>query len=324
VTQEALTEASYPSTPSSPASQRLAVVRALVIEVFLLGVMFGVYELGRHLADAEAGEAITHARHVWHLERLLDFPSETAIQSWVLGQVDVARLANLYYVGVHFPATFAILVWLFVRHRGEYLRVRTELIISTAIALLIHINYPLAPPRLVPQFGIVDTMVTVGPSAYPQSTDSGFANQFAAMPSLHVGWAVLMAIAVIRVYRTRWRWAALLYPAATWTVVVVTGNHYLIDGVVGTAIVLVAVVACGFVPRWRVAAHPAPAAGAASDSSTLTAGGVPGQLAGRPGSADGELVGSGRRGGLDIQVSGFNRPGPRQSTGDELQDARSH
>jgi len=253
VIQEALTEASPATAGRAPgrAARRLAVLRALVIEVFLLGVMFSVYELGRHLAEAEVGEATTHARHVWDLERWLHLPSEVTLQGWVLHIVDIARLANLYYVGVHFPVTFAVLVWLFVWHRGEYLRVRTELIIATAIALVIHINYPLAPPRLVPAFGIVDTMVTVGPSAYPESTTGGFANQFAAMPSLHVGWAVLMAIALIRVYRGRWRWLALLYPAMTWAVVVITGNHYILDGIIGSMIVLVAVALCGLVPRWR-------------------------------------------------------------------------
>jgi len=253
VTQEALTEASPATAGAAPgrAGRRLAVLRALVIEVFLLGVMFAVYELGRHLADAEGDEATVHALRVWDLERWLHLPSEVVLQHWVLQAADVARLANLYYVGVHFPATFAVLVWLFVRHRGEYLRVRTELIIATAIALVIHINYPLAPPRLMPAFGIVDTMVTIGPSAYPESTTSGFANQFAAMPSLHVGWAVLMAIALIRVYRSRWRWLSLLYPAATWAVVVITGNHYILDGIIGTMIVVVAVALCGLVPRWR-------------------------------------------------------------------------
>jgi hypothetical protein len=258
VTQEAITSASpSPSTPSAR-SARVAVLRALVIEVFLMGIMFAVYELGRHLADSEVGVATAHARHTWNLERWLHFPSEAVVQSWVLDHADVARLSNLYYVGVHFPATLAVLVWLFIRYREQYLRVRTEMIIATAIALLVHINYPLAPPRLVPAFGIVDTMVTVGPSAYPQSTTSGFANQFAAMPSLHVGWAVLVAVAVLRIYRSRWRWTALLYPAATWSVVVVTGNHYIIDGVVGTLIVLVAVAGCGLVPRWRPGARTAP------------------------------------------------------------------
>jgi hypothetical protein len=238
----------------------LAVVRALVIEVILMGIMFAVYELGRHLADSEVSVATAHARRVWDLERWLRLPSEAAVQHWVLDNANVARLCNLYYVGVHFPATLAVLVWLFVWHREQYLRVRTEMIISTAIALLIHINYPLAPPRLVSTFGIVDTMVTVGPSAYPSSTTGGFANQFAAMPSLHVGWAVLLAVAVIRVYRdSRWRWTALLYPLATWTVVVVTGNHYIIDGVVGSAIVLFAVACCQLVPRWRGANRPLPA-----------------------------------------------------------------
>lgn len=293
-----------PDAPTVPAprARRLAVLRALVVEIVLLSVMLAAYELGRHLADAETSEADAHARSVWHLERWLHLPSERAIQHWVLGQLDVARLANLYYVGVHFPATIAILAWLFVWHRGEYLRVRTELIISTAIALAIHINYPLAPPRLVPGFGIVDTMVTVGPSAYPQSTTSGFANQFAAMPSLHVGWAVLLAIAVIRSYRSPWRWAALLYPTATWTVVVITGNHYILDGIIGTAIVLVAVGACALVPRWRpgrarAAALPEPAAAGAARP-------VPN--------------------GLVYNVPlGPHRPHPRQATEESLQDAQS-
>jgi hypothetical protein len=274
----------------------------LVIEVFLLGIMFAVYELGRHLVDAEVGEATAHARHVWDVERWLRMPSETTLQSWVLEQADVAKLCNLYYVGVHFPATFAVLAWLFVRHREQYLRVRTELIIATAIALLIHINYPLAPPRLVSGFGIVDTMVTVGPSAYPQSTTSGFANQFAAMPSLHVGWAVLMAVAVVRVYGGKWRWAALLYPAATWSVVVITGNHYILDGAIGTLIMLLAVAACGLVPRWRTATAPTPAA-------------VPVTIPVSPAPTGGPLAAT-------LSRTLGSQPRPRAHQDSELQDAR--
>ncbi len=335
--QEALTEASiHPSVPPAQQRRPLAVLRALVVEVVLLGVMFAVYELGRHLADAESDEAIVHAHRVWHLERLLALPSELSIQHWVLAQADdVARLANLYYVGVHFPATFAVLAWLFVWHRGQYLRVRTELILSTAIALLIHMNYPLAPPRLVPEFGIVDTMVTVGPSAYPESTTSGFANQFAAMPSLHVGWAVLVAIAVIRVYRSRWRWAALLYPTATWSVVVITGNHYILDGIIGSLIVIVAVAACGLVPRWRGGRYPVPAtrttapvpatALALLTDPLIRAAGRLGPLSSlapqRPETHPVGVPGA-EAAGLDVKLPA-SRPASRHS-GDELQDARSH
>ncbi|MFD0741125.1 phosphatase PAP2 family protein [Phytohabitans flavus] len=85
-----------------------------------------------------------------------------------------ARLANLYYVGVHFPGTIAAMVWLWVRHRPDYLRMRTEMAVLTGAALFVHVIFPLAPPRLVSGFGMVDTMISTGPSAYPDSSTAGW------------------------------------------------------------------------------------------------------------------------------------------------------
>ncbi|MFL6055606.1 MAG: phosphatase PAP2 family protein, partial [Actinoallomurus sp.] len=116
----------------------------------------------------------------------------------------------------------------------------TELIIATAIALVIHINYPLAPPRLVPAFGIVDTMVTVGPSAYPESTTSGFANQFAAMPSLHVGWAAWCGWQVARNTARRGLQAlAIAYPIV------------IADAIAGLAVIVIGAGLAGAADRLR-------------------------------------------------------------------------
>jgi hypothetical protein len=199
--------------------------------VLLIALLITVYQGVRHLAIGHFGEATGHADWVWRLERAIFLPNEATLQEWVLGWPQAARLSNLYYVGVHFPGTAAALLWLFLRHRAVYLRARTELVLLTSAGLVVHVFFPLAPPRLVPEFGMVDTMLAVGPSAY-SSPNTGFANQYAAMPSLHIGWAILVAVAVLRATNSRWRWLVLLHPALTTTVVVVTANHFWLDGIV--------------------------------------------------------------------------------------------
>ena len=115
--------------------------------------------------------------------------------------------------------------------RAEYQWARNLLIGLTGAALVVHVVYPLAPPRMFPQWGFTDTMATLGPNAYAGASGD-LANQFAAMPSLHVGWAALIAYVVAR---TGPRWLALLaavHVLVTFLVVVVTANHYWLDGVV--------------------------------------------------------------------------------------------
>jgi hypothetical protein len=228
--------------PGAPRPSRSKAVhlRELIIEVVLIASMMIIYRGVRHLADGQLGLAFSHANWVWEFERALRLPNEAAIQDWALSWSHTARLANLYYVGVHFPGTLAAMVWLWIRHRPEYLRMRTEMAVLTASALVLHVLFPLAPPRLMTGFGMVDTMILTGPSAYPDNTTDGVANQFAAMPSLHVGWALLVAIALIRVTNSRWRWLFLLHPILTISVVVITANHYWLDGIVAAMLLVAA------------------------------------------------------------------------------------
>lgn len=219
-----------------------AALRALLVQAILLGALFWLYRLARHLADNHPREAVEHALSLWQLERRLWLPNEAWLQSRALEWEGWVRPANAYYVSVHFPLTALFLVWTFWRHRQGWPRVRAVLVALTAVALLIQVLYPLAPPRFLPGGHLLDTMATYGPDAYGAAPGESMANQYAAMPSLHVGWALLVAWGVIRYSNRRWRWISVVHPVVTTLVVVLTANHYWLDGAVGTLLFVLAVV----------------------------------------------------------------------------------
>ena len=207
-------------------------------------LLFGLYALwqfaGSFTVMGTSG-AIPRARWLWQAERFLHLPSETALQQPFLSHPLLVQASNLYYDILHFPLLGACLIWLYARHRASYPHVRTTVALFTGVSLLIQL-IPVAPPRLLPGTGMIDTAVRYGQSVYAWS--GGFdADEFSAMPSVHVGWALIVAIAVITVSRSRWRWLAAAYPVLTLLVVVVTANHFWLDGIVaGLLVVLVLVV----------------------------------------------------------------------------------
>ena len=216
-------------------------------EIALLGSVFVLYELGRHVVRERAGLAFADAETVLSLERTLMIANEAWIQSLMLGSEALTRAANVFYVSVHFPATIAFLVWMWLRRPRAYTWARSVLVSVTMVALLLHVTFPLAPPRMLPDEGFVDTMAVYGPSAYTAGTES-VANQFAAMPSLHAAWAVFIGIALVRTLRTRWRWLALAHPVLTVLVVVATANHYWLDVLAAVVLILLAMLVHGFAP----------------------------------------------------------------------------
>jgi hypothetical protein len=216
--------------------------RRLLREAALLVLLWAAYSVGRWVAAQHAGNAFVHADEVWSLERGLQMPNEAHLQAWLLHWPAAVRATNSYYAWVHFPATVSCLAWLFIRYPRHYLWIRRVLGSVTAAALVVHLLYPLAPPRMMPQHGFVDTGVRFGQSVYgPVSGSDGLANQFAAMPSLHVGWAFAVALALAAVTSGRLRLLWFVHPAATFLVVVVTANHFWLDGVVSAVLVAVAV-----------------------------------------------------------------------------------
>ncbi|MET8366975.1 phosphatase PAP2 family protein [Micromonospora sp. NPDC005252] len=217
--------------PVAP-GRRAAPARRAARELLLVATLFLLYKVARMAVAGRVSTALANGESVWHIERLFHLPDEAAVQHPLLAHDLVAHLANGYYAYVHFPTTVITLGWLYVRHPAHYLWTRRVLACLTAAALALHLLVPLAPPRLTALTGLVDTGRRFGPTVYgPPDTDT-LSNQYAAMPSLHVGWALVVAVALVAVTRGRLRWLWLAHPLVTLLVVVATGNHYWLDGVV--------------------------------------------------------------------------------------------
>ena len=200
-------------------------------ELVLVAALLTLYKYGRFAVRDHAAAVFAHARDLVHVERALQIFSEEHLQDLTLSLGNVAlRAINTYYLYAHVLVTAAVFLWLFVRHPDQYRRFRRVMLIMTMAGLVVHLLFPLAPPRMFPQLGFVDTGARVGPASYgPNSTYRGFANEFAAMPSLHVGWAVAVAWAASLATRSRWRLGILAHPVITLMAVVVTANHYWLD-----------------------------------------------------------------------------------------------
>ncbi|GHE59313.1 hypothetical protein GCM10018785_30620 [Streptomyces longispororuber] len=227
--------------PPHPAAHGAVARPPLVRELLLVVGLFLVYKFGRQLANGHTGEAFRNAHRVWDAERAVRLPGEGLVQDALLHGDGLVHVANTYYATVHFPATLLFLVWLYARRPRHYVWARRVLAVLTTAALALHLAFPLAPPRLLAATHLVDTARVYGPSVYAAKPSSdSMANQFAAMPSLHFGWALMLAVGLIAATRSRLRWLWLLHPLVTLLVIVGTANHYWLDALVATALLGIA------------------------------------------------------------------------------------
>ena len=214
---------------------RLVAIGRFTGETALLAGLFALWQYAGSFTFMSPDGGLPRGRWLWHAERWLHLPSETALQRDILPYPLIVQFANLYYAALHFTLLLVTLAWLFIWHRDRYRHYRTTVVLFTAAALIIQF-VPVAPPRMLGGTGLVDTAVRYGQSVY--GAVGGFdADQLSAMPSIHVGWAVIVAVAVVGASRSRWRWLAVLYPVLTTLIVVITANHYWLDGVVATLLV---------------------------------------------------------------------------------------
>jgi hypothetical protein len=215
-----------------------AVAMAAAQELTLMASLYSVWRLARVLPLAQPAGAINRARQIDRLQHTLHMPTELSLQHFVLQHSWLARSVNAYYAVAHVPALIAFLVWLFVRHRDEYGRWRNALAILTAFCVVIRF-VRVAPPRFLPDLGYIDLATRYGLSVYgPVGT--GVSDQFAAMPSIHVGWAAVVSFGIVAVSTSRWRWLFLLHLVLTSIVVSATGNHWWLDGIVAIVLLLIA------------------------------------------------------------------------------------
>jgi hypothetical protein len=192
--------------------------------------------------------AFRNARSVLRFESWVGLPFEDNLQSWLINHPTLIKLLNHYYIFFHFPAAIAFLLWLYLRQPKHYVSFRNLMAFVTFVALIIHLLFPLAPPRMMT--GFVDTMREFGPNIYPKNAIDGAANQIAAMPSLHFGWAMIEAIAVITILKSKWRWLIVLHPLLMAMSIIATGNHWWIDAVAAAFIIVGSVALYRVVKLW--------------------------------------------------------------------------
>jgi hypothetical protein len=220
-------------------------------ELALIAVLWVTYSLGRFAADGHVDTAMANANRVWDLERLLRLPGEDGLQHLLLRAGSLVEAANSYYAYVHFPATISFLLWVYLRRPADYRPVRNTIVLLTGAALAVHLIFPLAPPRMLAETGLVDTGHLFGPSVYGSPATDSVTNQYAAMPSLHVGWSLLVAVTLIALTRGRWRLLWLAHPLLTLLVVIGTANHYWLDAAVAAALLAGALRVTGLGRRSR-------------------------------------------------------------------------
>jgi hypothetical protein len=258
--QEALAAAAVLAVVGRVVRPRRATVGAFLWEAGILIGLFGAWQLtGRLAAHAPTG-ALGRGERLWSLERALHLPSEATVQQAVLPHHLVVQFFNAYYVYAHVNALLLTLAWLFLRHRERYAPARTAVALTTFACLVIQL-VPVAPPRLLESgpslgaHGIVDTATLYGQSVYGP-VGQGLSDQFAAMPSVHVAWASAVALLVWRFGRGAWRYLGVAHLGLTVLVVITTGNHYWLDGVVAAGVLAVAlvlrVVVAGLATRKRL------------------------------------------------------------------------
>jgi hypothetical protein len=223
-------------------------------EIGIIAFGYWLYSLGRNAIPEQATIARRHGRSIQHVQDVLHLNWELSFNRFVAAHEWLAQPMDYYYSTLHFIVTPVVMVWLFARRSHIYRGARTVLVTTTLLALLGFYLYPTAPPRLLPQFHYVDTLLkfhTWGSLADPSIAEHS--NQYAAMPSLHIGWALWCGIAIYVCARRRWvRLLGLAYPIGTLVVIVGTANHFILDAVGG-----VLILALAFGIQWLLSGHGA-------------------------------------------------------------------
>ncbi len=206
----------------------------LISELLLLLPAIRFYFVIRGEVDARASDAIHNAQQIIDLERRLGIFIEPELQQRMLRSETLETVMNWVYIWLHWPVVTVTMIWLVVRRPPRVFAVyRNAFLISGAIGMIVFALYPVAPPRLIPGFGFDDTILDHSRS-YRVLQPPALTNPFAAMPSLHVGWNLLVGIAIAREVRNLpLRIFGVVMPALMFSATVLTANHYILDGIVG-------------------------------------------------------------------------------------------
>lgn len=225
-------------------------------EVAFIALGYLLYTITRNAAPPHVAAARHNANAVYAAERWLNLDIERSLNALLARHELFGTAASYYYATLHFMVTLAILGWAYRAHPEAYRRARTVLIGSTLVALYLFWAYPLAPPRLA-GLGFVDTIGTVhlwGGATWNSPGVVSVSNEYAAMPSLHVAWALWSAGVVVWLCRNRLiKLIACIYPVLTLLVVLATANHFVLDTVAALGVLLVTFLGEALARRWLIA-----------------------------------------------------------------------
>ncbi|MER7465176.1 phosphatase PAP2 family protein [Streptomyces sp. NPDC097981] len=244
-TLETRTEVSSPHVTESetrPGDQRALLSRLrtprrprIWFEILLIGVSYWTYSLIRNSVPEQKADALANADWLWNLEHTLGIAVEQSVNHAVNAVTWLVVGMNYYYATLHFVVTIGVLVWIYRFHPGRYAATRMVLFATTGVALVGYYFFPLAPPRLMNGGHFVDTVLvhhTWGSMA--SGNLKHMSNQYAAMPSMHIGWSLWCGLTIFAVASAPWaRILGLLYPVATLVVIVATANHFWLDAAGG-------------------------------------------------------------------------------------------
>lgn len=245
----AAADAAAAPNPSARLRLRYAAVRAgrpWTIEVAIFALALVVYQISRALVVGEPTQAFENAARIISWEQSSGLFVEANIQQWVLDHVQFMEILNYFYMSAHWVVTVAFFVWLYKSHHRVYPYVRNGFLAANAIALSVYTFYPVAPPRLMSGNDFVDTLAHVSDINLQEGLLSGLFNPHAAVPSMHFGYAFMIAMVAVVLLRS-WslRLLALSYPAVVLFTIIATANHYVADAVAGGI-----VISAGFVAIW--------------------------------------------------------------------------
>ncbi|MEA2391478.1 MAG: hypothetical protein QOK31_1587 [Solirubrobacteraceae bacterium] len=224
-------------------------------QVLLFAAAYMGYRIVRGMIEGHIGTASWNATKLISLEHQLHFFVEPAIQAWATSTHWVIAFASFMYVNTHFVMTFGALLWLYSQRNASFYFVRNMFMIAMGIALVAYALYPTAPPRFMPEWGFTDSVSDFTGVSEHSGAVGALVNLYAAVPSMHVCFALMVGWPLARLVRPRplkVAWA--LYPLLVTFVVVATGNHFILDAVFGA---FTAAVAASLSHRLLARARPA-------------------------------------------------------------------
>jgi len=192
--------------------------------------LYSIWRMARLLPLEQADGAIDRAHSIADWQERFLLPNELTLQRFLIDNDWLGWLSSLYYTGVHVPALWVFLIWLFLRQRHAFSQWRNLLAILTAFCLFIRF-IRVAPPRYLSDLGFIDLPAEYGLSPYGP-IGSGISPQFAAMPSIHVAWAAIVSLGIVAASDSKWRWLGLGHLIITVLVVSGTGHHWWADGLI--------------------------------------------------------------------------------------------